>query len=140
MMKVGLSRKIYPGRGASRLCGEQIALRGTRCQEKYVACRKMMEVHPKHQNEVLMAQGSRTLNLLARPWFSGYFPPAVAKVYIGAFVPMTTAGGQSSSSWLTICGPPSTWPGNIGGADFQSRFDKFTGQVKEMKRGALRLL
>jgi hypothetical protein len=27
-----------------------------------------------------------------------------------------------------------------GGADFQSRFDKFTAQAQEMKEGALRVL
>jgi hypothetical protein len=27
-----------------------------------------------------------------------------------------------------------------GGADFQSRFDKSTGQAQEMKEGALRIL
>jgi len=53
---------------------------------------------------------------------------------------MMTAGRQSSSSWLTTCEPPSTLPWEKGGADFQSRFDKSTGQAQEMKEGALKVL
>jgi hypothetical protein len=64
----------------------------------------------------------------------------VAKVYIVSF---RTHDGRRPSKFFVLADNiqaaiNKAW--EHGGADFQSRFDKSTAQVKEMKEGALRVL
>ena len=69
--------------------------------------------------------------------FFAIFPAAVAKVYIVSF---RSQNDDRPSKFIELAAdrkPPSRWLGNMGGADFQSRFDKTTGQAQEMKEGAL---
>jgi hypothetical protein len=77
---------------------------------------------------------------VALPRLSRYFPPAVAKVYIVSF---RTHDDRRPSKFIVLAdGMKSAikmaW--EHGGADFQSRFNKSTGQAQEMKEGALRVL
>jgi|RhiMetdeSRZDD1v2_1073273.scaffolds.fasta_scaffold512900_1 hypothetical protein len=72
--------------------------------------------------------------------FSRYFPPAVAKVYIVSF---RTHDDRRPSKFIVLADNmksaiKTAW--EHGGVDFQSRFDKSTGQAQEMKEGALRVL
>jgi hypothetical protein len=71
--------------------------------------------------------------------FSRYFPPAVAKVYIVSFrthndrqVEVHRSGRQYEIRYQPGVG-------GMEGPDFQSRFDKSTGQAQEMKEGVLRV-
>jgi len=72
--------------------------------------------------------------------FSRYFPAAVAKTYIVSFRShnddrpskfIVLATGRKAAIKLA-------W--EHGGPDFQSRFDKSSGQAQEMKEGLLRVL
>ena len=77
---------------------------------------------------------------LALPWVFRYFPPAVAKVYIVSF---RIHDNRRPSKFIVLADNMKSaikmaW--EHGGADFQSRFDKSTGQAQEMKEGALRVL
>jgi len=68
------------------------------------------------------------------------FAPAVAKVYIVSF---RTHDDRRPSKFIVLADSTKSaiktaW--EHGGADFQSRFDKSTGQAQEMKEGALRVL
>jgi hypothetical protein len=68
------------------------------------------------------------------------FAPAVAKVYIVSF---RTLDDRRPSKFIVLAdGMKSAikMAREHGGADFQSRFDKSTGQAQEMKEGALRVL
>jgi hypothetical protein len=74
------------------------------------------------------------------PGFFAIFPPAVAKVYIVSF---RTHNDDRPSKFIVLADSMKTvikmaW--EYGGADFQSRFDKSSGQAQEMKEGALRVL
>jgi hypothetical protein len=78
--------------------------------------------------------------LLLSPGFSGYFPPAVAKVYIVSF---RTLDDRRPSKFIVLANNMRSaikmaW--EHGGTDLQSRFDKSTAQAQEMKEGALRVL
>jgi hypothetical protein len=69
-----------------------------------------------------------------------YFPPAVAKVYIGSF---RSHDDRRPSKFIVLADNmraaiEMAW--EHGGADFQTRFDKTTAQAQEMKEGALRVL
>jgi hypothetical protein len=64
----------------------------------------------------------------------------VAKVYIVSF---RTHDDRRPSKFIVLADSMKSaikmaWEN--GGADFQSRFDKSTGQAQEMKEGALRVL
>ena len=77
---------------------------------------------------------------LALSRFFRYFPPAVAKVYIVSF---RTHDHRRPSKFIVLADNMKSaikvaW--EHGGADFQSRFDKSTGQAQEMKEGTLRVL
>jgi hypothetical protein len=77
---------------------------------------------------------------LALARFSRYFPPAVAKVFIVSF---RTHDDRRPSKFIVLADNMKSainmaW--EHGGADFQSRFDKSTGQAERMKEGALRVL
>ncbi len=77
---------------------------------------------------------------LALPSVFRYFPPAVAKVYIVTF---RTLDDRRPSKFIVLADSMKSainmaW--GHGGADFQSRFDKSTGQAQEMKEEALRVL
>ena len=66
---------------------------------------------------------------------SRYFAPAVAKVYIVSF---RTHDDRRPSKFIVLADSTKSaiktaW--EHGGADFQSRFDKSTGQAQEMKEG-----
>jgi len=79
-------------------------------------------------------------NPLALPWFSRYFPRAMAKVYIVSF---RTHDDRQPSKFMVLADNMKSaikmaW--EHGGSDFQSRFDKSTGPAQEMKEGALRVL
>jgi hypothetical protein len=72
--------------------------------------------------------------------FLDIFAPAVAKVYIVSF---RTHDDRRPSKFILLADNMKSafkmaW--EHGGADFQSRFDKSTAQVQEMKEGALRVL
>jgi hypothetical protein len=74
------------------------------------------------------------------PHFLAIFAPAVAKVYIVSF---RTHNDDRPSKFIVLADSMKSaikmaW--EHGGADFQSRFDKSTGQAQEMKEGALRVL
>jgi len=74
------------------------------------------------------------------PSFFAIFAPAVAKVYIVSF---RTIDDRRPSKFIVLADNmksaiKAAW--DHGGADFQSRFDKSTGQAQEMKEGALRVL
>jgi hypothetical protein len=65
---------------------------------------------------------------------------AVAKVYIVSF---RTHDDRRPSKFIVLADSMKsaiTKAWEHGGADFQSRFDKSTGQAQEMKEGALRVL
>jgi hypothetical protein len=69
-----------------------------------------------------------------------YIPPAVAKTYIVTF---RSHNDDRPSKFIVVTDNMKSainkaW--EHGGADFQSRFDKSTGQAQEMKEGALRVL
>ena len=69
-----------------------------------------------------------------------YITPAVAKVYIVSF---RSHDDRRPSKFIVLGGNMKSainmaW--EHGGADFQSRFDKSTGQAQQMKEGALRVL
>jgi len=69
-----------------------------------------------------------------------HLPPAVAKTYIVTF---RSHNGDRPSKFIVIADGRKeainmAW--EHGGADFQSRFDKSTGQAQEMKEGVLRVL
>jgi len=71
---------------------------------------------------------------------AGYFAPVVAKVYIVSF---RTHNDPRPSKFIVLADNmrsaiSKAW--KHGGADFQSLFDKSTGQAQEMKEGALRVL
>jgi hypothetical protein len=77
---------------------------------------------------------------LLSPGFLAIFAPAVAKVYIVSF---RTHDDRRPSKFIVLADSTKSaiktaW--EHGGADFQSRFDKSTGQAQEMKEGALRVL
>jgi len=77
---------------------------------------------------------------LALARLSRYFPPAVAKVYIVSF---RTHDDRRPSKFIALADNMRSainmaW--EHGGADFQARFDKSTGQAEQMKEGALRVL
>jgi hypothetical protein len=77
---------------------------------------------------------------LALPSVFRYFPPAVAKVYIVSF---RTHDDRRPSKFIVLADRMKSairvaWEHR--GADFQSRFDKSTGQAQEMKEGAPRVL
>jgi hypothetical protein len=93
-----------------------------------------------NQNETSTAQGRRRPGPLALTRLLGYFPPAVAKVYIVSF---RTHDDRRPSKFIVLADNMKSaikmaW--DHGGADFQSRFDKSTAQAQEMKEGALRVL
>ena len=72
--------------------------------------------------------------------FPRYFPPDVAKTYVVTF----RSHNDDRPSKFIVVAKDRKQAINIawdhGGADFQSRFDKSTGQAQEMKEGALRVL
>jgi hypothetical protein len=79
---------------------------------------------------------------LLSPGFFAIFAPAVAKakVYIETF---RTYNDDRPSKFIVLADNMKSaiskaW--EHGGADFQSRFDKSTGQAEQMKEGALRVL
>ena len=77
---------------------------------------------------------------LALASVSRYFAPAVARVYIVSF---RSNDDRRPSKFIVVADNMKSaikiaW--EHGGADFQSRFDKSTGQAQEMKEGALRVL
>jgi hypothetical protein len=77
---------------------------------------------------------------LLSPGFLAIFAPAVAKVYIVSF---RTHDDRRPSKFILLADSMKSainmaW--EHGGADFQSRFDKSTGQAQEMKEGAMRVL
>jgi len=81
---------------------------------------------------------ARTQALPLLSWFFGYFPPAVAKVYIVSF---RSNDDRRPSKFIVLADNMKSainmaW--EHGGADFQARFDKTTAQAQEMKEGALR--
>jgi hypothetical protein len=83
---------------------------------------------------------TRSLIPLALPSLFGYFPPAVAKVYIVSF---RSNDDRRPSKFIVLADNMraainEAW--EHGGADFQSRFDKSTAQAEQMKEGALRVL
>jgi hypothetical protein len=70
--------------------------------------------------------------------FSTILPPAVAKTYV-----VTFRSDDRPSKFIVLADNMKSainvaW--KHGGADFQSRFDKSTGQAQEMKEDALRVL
>jgi hypothetical protein len=74
------------------------------------------------------------------PDFFAIFAPAVAKVYIVIF---RSHDDRRPSKFIVLADNMKSainkaW--EHGGADFQSRLDKATGQALEMKEGALRVL
>jgi hypothetical protein len=74
------------------------------------------------------------------PDFFAIFAPAVAKVYIVSF---RTHDDRRPSKFIVLADNMKSaiskaW--EHGGSDFQSRFDKSTGQAEQMKEGALRVL
>ena len=76
----------------------------------------------------------------ALPWFSRYFPPAVAKTYIVTF---HSHNDDRPSKFIVVANDRKAainmaW--EHGGPDFQARFDKSTAQAEQMKEGALRVL
>jgi hypothetical protein len=86
-------------------------------------------------NRFLLAVGRTPL---LSPRFLAIFPPAVAKVYIVSFRSHDT---RRPSKFIVLADNMKSainmaW--EHGGPDFQSRFDKSTGQAQEMKEGALR--
>jgi hypothetical protein len=88
----------------------------------------------------LQAGSGFTLTPLALPSVFRYFPPAVARVYIVNF---RTHDDRRPSKFIVLADSMKSaikmaW--EHGGADFQARFDKSTGQAQEMKEGALRVL
>jgi len=77
---------------------------------------------------------------LALTSVSRYFPPAVAKTYVVTF---RSHNDDRPSKFIVLANDRKAainmaW--EHGGSDFQSRFDKSTGQAHEMKEGALRVL
>jgi hypothetical protein len=77
---------------------------------------------------------------LLSPLVFAIFAPAVAKVYIVSF---RTLDGRLPSKFIVFADDMReainmAWEHD--GADFQSRFDKSTGQAEQMKEGALRVL
>jgi hypothetical protein len=77
---------------------------------------------------------------LLSPGFLAIFAPAVAKVYIVSF---RTHDDRRPFKFILLADSMKSainmaW--EHGGADFQSRFKKSTGQAQEMKEGALRVL
>jgi hypothetical protein len=77
---------------------------------------------------------------LLYPRFLAIFAPAVAKVYIVTF---RTHDDRRPSKFIVLTDNMRSainmaW--EHGGADFQSRLDKSTGQAEQMKEGALRVL
>ena len=73
---------------------------------------------------------------LALPSGFRYFAPAVAKAYVVTF---RSHNGDRPSKFIVVAGNMKSaikmaW--EHGGPDFQSRFDKSTGQAQEMKEGA----
>jgi hypothetical protein len=76
---------------------------------------------------------------LLSPQFFANFAPAVAKVYIVSF----RTYDDRPSNFIVLADSMKSaikmaW--EYGGPDFQSRFDKSTGQAQEMKEGVLRVL
>jgi hypothetical protein len=72
--------------------------------------------------------------------FLAIFQPAVAKVYIVSF---RTHDDRRPSKFIVLADnmrSAITMAWDHGGSDFQSRFDKSTAQVQEMKEGPLRVL
>jgi hypothetical protein len=74
------------------------------------------------------------------PQFFAIFAPAVARVYIVSF---RSNDDRRPSKFIVVADNMKSainkaW--EHGGADFQSRFDKSTGQAQELKEGALRVL
>ena len=72
----------------------------------------------------------------ALPWFSRYFPPAVAKVYIVSF---RNHDDRGPSKFIVLADSmksaiKTAW--EHGGPDFQSRFDESTAHAQEMKEGS----
>jgi len=62
-------------------------------------------------------------------------PPAVAKTYVVTF---RSHNDDRPSKFIELAAdrkPPSRWLGNMGGADFQSRFDKNHGTSIGNERG-----
>lgn len=77
----------------------------------------------------------RAEHAVALPTISRYFPPAVAKTYVVTF---RTHNDDRPSKFIVLADNMKSainkaW--EHGGADFQSRFDKSTAQVQEMKEG-----
>jgi hypothetical protein len=77
---------------------------------------------------------------LLSPQFFAIFAPAVAKTYVVTF---RSHNDDRPSKFIVLADNMKSainkaW--EHGGADFQSRFDKATGQALEMKAGALRVL
>jgi hypothetical protein len=75
------------------------------------------------------------LSPLLLPRFFGYFPPAVAKVYIVSF---RSNDDRRPSKFIVLADNMRSainmaW--GHGGTDFQSRYDKITAQAQEMKEG-----
>ena len=84
--------------------------------------------------------GAPILPPLALTQFSRYLTPAVAKTYLVTF---PSHNGDTQSEFIVVAKDRErainiAW--EHGGADFQSRFDKATGQAQEMKECALRVL
>jgi len=78
---------------------------------------------------------------LAQPSLFRYLTPAVANTYLVTF--RSLSGDRWPSKFIVLADNMReainmAW--EYGGADFQSRFDKFTAQAQEMKEGALRVL
>jgi len=81
------------------------------------------------------------LPLLLCPQFFAIFAPAVAKTYVVTF--RSLSGDRWPSKFIVLAdnmGAAIEVAWEHGRADFQSRFDKSTGQAQEMKEGALRVL
>jgi hypothetical protein len=72
---------------------------------------------------------------------SRYLPPAVAKTYIVTFRSNDDRRPSKSIVLAANMRPAIETAWEHGGADFQSRFDKFIAQAQKMKeRGSLRVL
>ena len=83
--------------------------------------------------------GAPILPPLALTQFSRYLTPAVAKTFV---ITLRSHNGDRPSKFIVVAANRkqainTAW--EHGGADFQVRFDKSTGQAQEMKEGALRV-
>jgi hypothetical protein len=90
--------------------------------------------------KMIMSGKKVCLAPLALPSVSRYLTPAVAKTYVVTF---RSHNDDRPSKFIVVANDRKqaisiAW--EHGGPDFQSRFDKATGQAQEMKEGLLRVL